>query len=111
MDTLTRFLGLTDGLDADSRWSLLLSDLWQPLWPLLALAGALVVYYAWQYRRDARRLSGPRRHGLTLLRVAVVAVVVLALLRPALNLAQVEKRTPVVAVLVDESLSMAYPDA
>ena len=32
-------------------------DLWDPAWPLLVLLIGLVVYYGWQYRRDAQRLE------------------------------------------------------
>lgn len=109
--TISRLLGLEADLDADSEWSFRLSDLWDPAWPLLLLLVALVIYYVWQYRNDAQRLTGPRRYLLTSLRISIVCLVVLMLIRPALNIANTEKRTPVVAVLVDESLSMAYPDA
>lgn len=108
---IRRFLGLDSELDTASEWSLRLIDLWQPLWPLLVLLAALAAYYVWQYRRDAQRLTGRRRWLLTGLRLAIVGLLVLMLLRPVLNVQNVEKRTPVVAVLVDESLSMAYPDA
>ena len=109
--TISRLLGLATELDADSEWSFRLADLWDPAWPLLLLLLALVSYYVWQYRQDAQRLTAPRRYLLTSLRIGIVCLVVLMLIRPALNIANTEKRTPVVAVLVDESLSMAYPDA
>src|SRR5262249_58490253 len=48
---------------------------------------------------------------LTLLGCGVVGWAVLMLVRRALSTAHPEKRTRVVAVLVDESLSMGYPDA
>ena len=108
---LTRFFGLDTELDADSDWSLRFADLWNPTWPLFVLLGVLIVYYGWQYRRDAHRLTGGRKSVLTFLRLAIVGVVVLMLLKPAVNIAHTEKRSPVVAVIVDESLSMAYPDA
>lgn len=111
MNYLSRLLGLDTDLDSTSDWSLRLADLWDPTWPLLVLLVVLLGYYSWQYRRDAQRLSGGRRWLLTGLRLAVVALIVLMLIKPALSIAHTEKRTPVVAVLVDESLSMAYPDA
>lgn len=92
-------------------WSLHLADLWNPTWPLFVLLVVLVAYYTWQYRLDARRLTAGRRFVLTFFRLAIVGLVVLMLLKPTLNFAETEKRTPVVAVIVDESLSMAYPDA
>jgi hypothetical protein len=109
--TIGRLLGLDAQPDDGGAWSLRLSHLWDPSWPLLLLLAALVVYYVWQYRRDGRRLSRGQRRTLVLLRVSAVGLVVLMLVRPALNMAHDERRTPVVAVLVDESLSMALPDA
>ncbi|OAI49004.1 hypothetical protein AYO44_00965 [Planctomycetaceae bacterium SCGC AG-212-F19] len=111
MKYISRFLGLDTELDSTSDWSFRLADLWEPTWPLLVLLVVLIVYYGWQYRRDAQRLSSARRWLLTSLRLAAVGLAVLMLLKPALSVAHTEKRTPVVAVLVDESLSMAYPDA
>jgi len=111
MHYVSRFLGLDTELDSSSDWSFRLADLWDPTWPLLALLLVLIGYYGWQYRRDAQRLNGGRRWLLTSLRLAVVGLIVLMLVKPALSIAHTEKRTPVVAVLVDESLSMAYPDA
>ena len=55
--TLSRILGLKTDLDTSSEWSFRLSDLWDPAWPLLVLLLGLVVYYAWQYRRDGQRLA------------------------------------------------------
>lgn len=110
-DTISKALGLETPLDAGSEWSLRLADVWEPAWPLLLLLILLLVYYGWQYRQDARRLGGGQRALLTGLRLAAVGLVLFILIKPVLNLAHTEKRTPVVAVLVDESLSMAYPDA
>ena len=111
MHYVSRFLGLDAELDASSDWSFRLADLWEPTWPLLVLLLMLVGNYGWQYRRDAQRLTRGRRWLLTGLRLAIVVLIVLMLVKPALSIAHTEKRTPVVAVLVDESLSMAYPDA
>jgi len=108
---LSRILGLQTDLDDSSDWSFRLADLWDPAWPLLLLLIVLMVYYGWQYRSDARRLTRSRRWLLTVLRLVAVGCAVLMLVKPALSIAHTEKRTPVVAVLVDESLSMAYPDA
>src|SRR5262249_39465354 len=68
MNTLSRFLGLKTELDSSNEWSLRLSDFWDPAWPLLVLLLAVILYYGWKYRQDARRLTGPRRNFLTLLR-------------------------------------------
>lgn len=108
---LSRLLGLDTDLASASDWSFRFADLWSPTWPLVVLLFALIGYYTWQYRRDAQRLSPTRKAILTSLRLAIVGLVVLMLLKPTLNIAETEKRTPVVAVVIDESLSMAYPDA
>lgn len=111
MNNLSRILGLDTELDSSSDWSFRFADLWDPTWPLLVLLLVLLGYYSWQYRRDAQRLTASRRWLLAGMRLAAVGLVVLMLVKPALSVAHTEKRTPVVAVLVDESLSMAYPDA
>ncbi len=111
METISRILGLDSQLDSSSESSLRLSDMWQPGWLLVILLLAVIVYYGWQYRRDARKLSGFRLTVLSMLRLAVVGIIVLMLIKPVLNISHQEKRIPVVAVLVDESLSMDYPDA
>lgn len=81
---------------------------------LIALAAALALFYTWLYRREARhahQLTWPKRWVLRLLRIAVAALALLALARPALTTTRHETRLPVVALIVDESTSMGFPDA
>jgi len=81
---------------------------------LAGAAAALVVFYTYVYRqeaRQARRLTPGRKATLRLLRILVALLVLLALAKPAIILARHERRPPVVAFLVDESSSMAFPDA
>lgn len=85
------------------------------LWALLILGAGLAVFYVYVYRqeaRQARRLTPRRRNVLRLLRIAVgVLFVVLALARLATIWVKSEERLPVVPLIVDESTSMAFPDA
>ena len=80
---------------------------------LLAVLAAvcLAAFYTWVYRREARRLTRNQQRLLRVLRIAVAALALLALVRPALTLVRHDERLPVVALLVDESTSMAFPDA
>ena len=109
--TISRLLGLDADLETSGDWSFRLADMWNPKWPLLVLLVVAIVYYGWKYRQDAHRLSRGRRYLLTFLRFAAVGWIVLMLLKPSVNIAYTEKRTPIVAVVVDESLSMVHPDA
>ena len=74
-------------------------------------AVCLAAFYTWIYRREARRLTRSQQRVLRVLRIAVAALALVALARPALTLVQHDERLPVVALLVDESTSMAFPDA
>ena len=81
---------------------------------LAAAAAALAIFYFYVYRqeaRQARRLTPRQQRGLRFLRIAVACLGLLALARPALSLVKLERRLPVVGLLVDESTSMAFPDA
>ena len=81
---------------------------------LLVVAAGLACFYTYVYRREARhtrRLSLRQQRVLRLLRIVVAALALAALARPALTLVKREERLPVVPFLVDESTSMAFPDA
>ncbi len=81
---------------------------------LLVVAAALGFFYVYIYRREARqarRLTGRQRGTLRLLRIVVGALAVLALARPAVTVVKHETRLPVLPILLDESTSMAFPDA
>lgn len=89
-----------------------------PLWPWQDVVGAAVWNVAvlalsvwavlWLYRRDAR--SPRARTVLCGLRLALVVLLVLLLNRPVLQLTQSRVEPSVVAVLVDDSLSMKVAD-
>jgi len=85
----------------------------QGLLRLLLLGGvALAVFYYFLYRREARRaarLSPARRVGLWILRIAVAALVLVALSDPRTRTEEVSTHPPVVPVLLDVSQSMALP--
>ena len=76
-------------------------------WNLLLIALA-VVLVAWAYRREAK----PRRWriGLGVLRLAVLLLVVGLLNRPTLSLTKARLEPSVLAVLLDDSASMAIRD-
>jgi len=81
---------------------------------LLIVAAALAIFYTYLYRREARQTHGlapNQQRILRILRIAVAVLALLALSRPAITLVKHETRTPVVGILVDESSSMAFPDA
>ena len=80
------------------------AGVWNFLLALLALA--LVIYI---YRREARTRN--LRLLLGGLRLAVLALVLLLLNRPVLTLGQERREPSVLAVLIDDSLSMKVPDA
>jgi uncharacterized membrane protein len=78
------------------------------VWNLIlgALALALVIYV---YRRDGRS-RGPRI-ALGILRALVLAFVLALLNRPVLTLGQIHREPSVLAILIDNSLSMEVKDA
>ena len=81
---------------------------------LAVAAAGLAFFYVYVYRqeaRQARRLTLRQQRLLRLLRIGVASLALLALARPAVSLVKRERRLPVAALLVDESTSMAFPDA
>jgi uncharacterized membrane protein len=74
---------------------------------LLAILAALLVWYV--YRREGR--SKPVRIALGILRGVLLAFLLLLLNRPVLTLGQSRTEPSVVAVLVDDSVSMRVRDA
>lgn len=118
-DTVTRLLELLLGLPRGflaQEGELALR--FYPLWPWqdvvgaavwnLALLGASAWLIAWVYRRDARQSR--QRLLLGSLRFALVLLVVLLLNRPVVQLTQSRVEPSVVAVLVDDSVSMTVAD-
>ncbi len=106
---LQKLFGLDASLDAQSRARPVFSDPWLPAWVLLALLVLVYLFYRGVYRRDGRRLSRRQVRVLYALRIALAVGVLLMLLRPAFDILRGETRLPIVALLVDESLSMTLP--
>lgn len=84
-----------------------------PPWPatlavLIALAAAGLA--VWAYRRRPAAAPTWARAALTGLRLSTIAVLLLSLLRPVLVLRAVEPQRNFLAVLVDDSRSMAVAD-
>ncbi|MCK6474409.1 MAG: hypothetical protein L6R28_22040, partial [Planctomycetes bacterium] len=80
---------------------------------LLMLGAASVLFYLYLYRQEsknAQKLTPGKLWSMRLLRVLAALMVLLALARPALTRVNEDMRPPVVAFLVDESLSMGFPE-
>lgn len=80
---------------------------------LLGLGLAALLFYAAILRRESRQVA-QLPAGATLLlwcfRGTVAALALVALSRPAREVVETQTRPPVVPVLVDESLSMSFPE-
>src|SRR5260370_36844480 len=79
---------------------------WRLVVAVLAAAGAL----AWHVSRQRGLLSGARPVMVWLLETALVALVLFLLWHPAITIATLRPQQNVVAVLVDDSRSMAVPE-
>jgi uncharacterized membrane protein len=112
-------LGLDHGfLGREGDWSLQFNPDWpfqQALAPLggatfynliLILAGLALVIYV--YRREGR--STKVRVGLAVLRGLILLLVLILLNRPVLVLEQERREPSVVAIMLDDTLSMSVPD-
>jgi uncharacterized membrane protein len=83
-------------------------------WPLWLLALAILLAAGllyWHVRRNHGMLSGLRPVGIWLLETGMVALILFLLWHPALSVATLRPQQNVVAVLVDDSRSMAIADA
>src|ERR1035438_4867879 len=81
-----------------------------PLWLLFAailVAGALLF---WHVRRNHGMLSGLRPIAIWVLETCMVALILFLLWHPALSVATLRPQQNVVAILVDDSRSMAIAD-
>jgi uncharacterized membrane protein len=77
---------------------------------LLVLAAALVLVGLMAFGPPRSKTTPGRRWALAVLRLAVVALVVLAMLRPTLVYTEMKKQSATVVVLADQSRSMSVPD-
>ncbi|MGH9481275.1 MAG: glutamine amidotransferase [Terriglobales bacterium] len=97
-------------LAAYQRGHLVLLGRW-PAWALaLVLAGLGLALAGLIYSRTGRRITA-RTTLLWLLQAALVALLVVLLWQPALSLSELKPQQNIVAVLVDDSRSMALPAA
>src|SRR6266851_3159156 len=80
--------------------------LWAPGLMICVAAGAL----AWNVRRHRGYLTGGRPVVIWLLETALVALILFLLWHPALSVATLRPQQNVVAVLVDDSRSMAISE-
>src|SRR6202049_1172211 len=94
-----------------SRGTFVLVGGW-PLWLLATtiLAAALGLGYLVWKRAGSGRLAGVRSVAVWLLQTLLAAVLLLMLWHPALSVATLRPQQNIVAVVVDDSASMAQPD-
>jgi uncharacterized membrane protein len=93
-----------------SRGTFVLLGAW-PLWVMLAAivaVGAGLAYLVWG--RGAGRVAGVRSGAVWLLQTLLAAVLLLMLWHPALSIATLRPQQNIVAVVVDDSASMARAD-
>ena len=85
-----------------------------PLWALgvcTLLAAATLAYPLWKTRRQHEEaLSGMRSTGIWILQTLLVTVLLFILWHPALSVATLRPRQNIVAVVVDDSKSMAFQE-
>jgi hypothetical protein len=93
---------------ADSGWQLKLTG-W-PWWLVLLLAGVAVWALVRLHRLELETVLAKTRRRLMVLRGAALALLVLLLMEPALMRRTSERVLPLVAVVVDQSGSMAVKD-
>ena len=106
-------LGLPKDADAHvDSWALRPTALPENLWLLMGLvvlAAALVYLVVRNYRREGPTPGGVKAV-LAALRIAVLACLFLIVLQPAVVMRRSETRYSTVAVLLDDTLSMAWAD-
>ena len=91
------------------RGELVWAGSWHPLWLLLGLCAGIILV-GWSYRWASSRASSTTAWGLAALRAAGLGILVICLFRPTLVLSTAVPQQNVVAVLIDDSRSMAVPD-
>jgi uncharacterized membrane protein len=80
------------------------------LYLALVLAAAVAIPTLLRYRRAARGLGALDTSVLSLTRTAAIALVVLALFQPVLTVANIVSQRNIVAILLDDSISMRIAD-
>src|SRR5947199_7102107 len=94
-----------------SRGTFVLAGGW-PLWLLAVaiLAAAVGLGFVIWKRAGSGRIAGVRSAAVWLLQTLLAAVLLLMLWHPALSIATLRPQQNIVAVVVDDSASMALPD-
>ena len=80
-------------------------------YPLVIAVAVALVLLLFMFRAGKDRLTRKQRAGLVAIRLAVIALVILAMLRPTLIYTQTKKQAATLVVLADQSRSMSVPDA
>ncbi|MBM3776570.1 MAG: hypothetical protein FJW37_15625, partial [Acidobacteria bacterium] len=78
-----------------------------PAWVLIAAILAVAAALAWHVLRNRGRLEGRRPVALWLLESGMASLILLLLWQPALSVATLRPQQNVIALLVDDSRSMA----
>jgi len=94
---------------AYERGEIVWSGTWSPVLMVLLFVGAAALI-AWSYRSSRKRMSLAGTLALVGIRAAGVAILVVCLLRPTLVLSTAVPQQNVVAILLDDSRSMAIRD-
>jgi len=82
-----------------------------PLWLLILLVGGALAGISWLLYRRRRFVAAPQMLVVWLLQAAMLAVVIWILLQPALSIEQLRPGENAVALVLDQSQSMAYGNA
>src|SRR6266404_6601366 len=81
-----------------------------PAWTLGLAIAAIAVGLGWQISRGRGFLTGARPVAIWLLETLLAALVLFLLWHPAISIATLRPQQNVVAVLIDDSRSMAVPE-
>ncbi|WP_437203928.1 hypothetical protein [Planctomicrobium sp. SH664] len=99
---------MADGLIRGTM-RLIFEPVWN--WPVILAAGlAMILLVVWTYPPRVRELSKPWRWSLLGLRLALVALLIAAMLRPALQKQQTDRKDAELVFLLDKSRSMGTTD-
>ena len=84
-----------------------------PLWLLIllmAIAAVGLAFMVWRWSKGSTRLGGPRKALIWLLQTLLACLLLFMWWHPALSVASLRPQQNIVAVVVDDSTSMAQPD-
>src|SRR5438128_6064743 len=95
-----------------SRGTIVLLGGW-PVWLMvlaILVAGGFLAYLVWRRSAGSARMAGLRGGMVWLLQTLLAALLLLMLWHPALSVATLRPQQNIVAVVVDDSASMAQAD-